>query len=280
VTPPRAQDGLLDCALHDEDALRLRPDGRSAGHIFATGGQCHPAAFVDEILQRNVIDQGMAIPRDARGMKTKAVTKPVEGLRSRKKAQQRVELLGAAAELLRDRGFDEMRIEDIANTANVSLKTVYNYFPSKQSILIELLREDRQRMLAAYEEIASNPPGDLAKALALIIHADIGDVVTARKKKLWRELLAAETKSHSKPGDEFEKNREVFKDFVRRILLHFRKKQELSSKVDIDVAVEMIYAIMAFNFRQYCATQSMTPDEFLAITKKQMNLMLMDWNRN
>lgn len=212
-------------------------------------------------------------------MKIQALTKPVEGLRSRKKAQQKADLLAAAAELLRDRGYDEMRMEDIATTADVSLKTVYNYFSSKQSILIELLREDRQRMLAAYEAIASNPPGDLAKALALIIHADIGDVITARKKKLWRELLAAETKSHSKPGDDFEKNREIFMDFVRRILLHFRKRQDLSSKVDIDVAVEMIYAIMAFNFRQYCATQSMTPDEFLAMTKKQMTLMLMDWSR-
>jgi AcrR family transcriptional regulator len=209
----------------------------------------------------------------------KTDTKPEEGLRSRKKARQRLDLLNAATDLLRDRGYEETRIEDIANAANVSLKTVYNYFPSKQSILIELLREDRKKMLGAYEEIASDPPDDLAKALSLIIQADIGDVTTARSKKLWRELLAAETRSHIKPGDEFEKNREVFLSFLRRILVHFRKKGLLSEKVSVDVAVEMIYGIMAYNFRQYCASDSMTPSDFLKVTRKQMNLLLMNWIR-
>jgi AcrR family transcriptional regulator len=199
------------------------------------------------------------------------------GLRHRKKQQQRNEILAAAMELLRERGYDKCRIEDIASVANVSLKTVYNYFASKQAILIELLRDDRLRIRGAYDEIAKAPPDDIAEALARLLHADVGDVVGADNKKLWRELLAAETRTHEKQGDEFEKNREIFTDYVRSILLHFRKCGKLSPAVRIDLAVDMIYAIMAFNFRQYCAIEEMTPAELLKTTRKQMKLLLAPW---
>jgi AcrR family transcriptional regulator len=157
------------------------------------------------------------------------------------------------------------------------MKTVYNYFPSKQSILIELLREDRLRAKSAYEAIASDPPSDLAEALARLIHADVGDVATPQSKKLWRELLAAETRSHEKPGDEFEKTRDIFLHYVREILVYFRKKEELSPRVSIPVAMKMVYSILAYNFREYCATESMTPEDLYAATKKQIKLLLIAW---
>ena len=181
-------------------------------------------------------------------------------------------------QLLRDRGYADCRMEDIANIANVSLKTVYNYFPTKQSILVDLLREDRLIMRSAYEEIANNPPDDLAEALSRIIHADIGDVITPQKKKLWRELLAAEIRTHESADDDFEKNRQIYTHYVKLILLHFRRKGKLSPKVNIDVAIEMIYGIMAYNFRQYCAIETMKPEDLLAVTRRQMKLLLVPWS--
>jgi AcrR family transcriptional regulator len=204
-------------------------------------------------------------------------TEPVPGLRLRKKAAQKAEILGAAMQLLERNGFDGCRIEDIANVANVSLKTVYNYFPNKKSILVDLLREDRLVMQSAYEEIIAKPPSDLAEALARIIHADVGDVVTPQKKRLWRELLAAEMRTHENADDDFEKNREVYTHYVKTILLHYRKKGKLSPKIDIDVAVHIIYGVMAHNFRQYCAIDDITPRDLLDSTRKQMKVLLMPW---
>lgn len=204
---------------------------------------------------------------------------PAEGLRSRKKAQQRIQILDAAMLLLRDRGYDRTRIEDVARVADVSLKTVYNYFPSKQALLIELLRADRARLLEAYEAVARNPPEDLAEALALILHADVGDAVTPENKLLWRELLAAETRSYSDPGDGFSQNRAVFKGFVRRILDHFMQAGTLSSHVDPVVAVDMVYSLLMFDFREYCANRDMTPDDFLDLTRRQTRLLVSGWLR-
>src|SRR3546814_5515919 len=74
-------------------------------------------------------------------------------LRVRKKQQQNADLLRIAVKLFRRRGYEQTRMEDIAVQASVSTKTVYNYFPTKQQLLIALLNQDRVRMQMAYEKV-------------------------------------------------------------------------------------------------------------------------------
>jgi AcrR family transcriptional regulator len=59
------------------------------------------------------------------------------GLREEKKRQQRSEILRAAIELLRERGYDETRVQDIVERVGVSEATFFNYFPSKEALLEE-----------------------------------------------------------------------------------------------------------------------------------------------
>jgi AcrR family transcriptional regulator len=79
--------------------------------------------------------------------------KDIPALRDRKKARQRVALLQAAAELFRERGYDRTRMEDIAILADVSTPTVYNYFATKQGVLVELLTQDRLDMQEPVEAV-------------------------------------------------------------------------------------------------------------------------------
>src|SRR3546814_3822764 len=119
-------------------------------------------------------------------------------LRVRKKQQQNADLLRIAVKLFRRRGYEQTRMEDIAVQASVSTKTVYNYFPTKQQLLIALLNQDRVRMQMAYEKVVSHPPDDPAEALALLIRADVGYVRSVEDKRLWREMLGAATQAHDR----------------------------------------------------------------------------------
>src|SRR5450432_2749303 len=61
------------------------------------------------------------------------------GLRERKKRLMRQQLSDTATELFLERGFDAVRVADVAAACGVSEKTVFNYFPTKESLLLDRL---------------------------------------------------------------------------------------------------------------------------------------------
>lgn len=60
-----------------------------------------------------------------------------EGLRERKKRQTRQHLSDVATGLFVERGFDAVTIAEIAEAAEVSVNTVYNYFPAKEDLFLD-----------------------------------------------------------------------------------------------------------------------------------------------
>ena len=59
------------------------------------------------------------------------------GLRERKKAETRTAIMRAVLRLALEHGLDAMTAEDIAEAANVSVRTFHNYFPSKEAALVD-----------------------------------------------------------------------------------------------------------------------------------------------
>ncbi|ADD45908.1 TetR/AcrR family transcriptional regulator [Stackebrandtia nassauensis] len=58
------------------------------------------------------------------------------GLRERKKDATRHRLMQAALDLFEERGFDEVSVAEIADAAEVSKKTVFNYFDAKEDLIL------------------------------------------------------------------------------------------------------------------------------------------------
>ncbi|WP_317985994.1 TetR family transcriptional regulator [Streptomyces sp. 5-10] len=61
-----------------------------------------------------------------------------EGLRERKKRLMRQRLTDTATEMFLEHGFDGVRVAEIAQACGVSEKTVFNYFPTKESLILDL----------------------------------------------------------------------------------------------------------------------------------------------
>jgi len=60
-----------------------------------------------------------------------------EGLRERKKRQTRQYISDVATGLFLDRGFDAVTVAEVAEAADVSVNTVYNYFPTKEDLFLD-----------------------------------------------------------------------------------------------------------------------------------------------
>ncbi|MHB1446369.1 MAG: TetR/AcrR family transcriptional regulator [Acidimicrobiales bacterium] len=57
------------------------------------------------------------------------------GVREDKKQKVRAEIISAAVDLFREKGFAPTRVAEIIERVGISEKTFFNYFPSKQAVL-------------------------------------------------------------------------------------------------------------------------------------------------
>jgi AcrR family transcriptional regulator len=64
---------------------------------------------------------------------------PGEGLRERKKRLMRQQLSDTATAMFLERGFDGVRVAEVAAACGVSEKTVFNYFPVKEALVMDRL---------------------------------------------------------------------------------------------------------------------------------------------
>jgi AcrR family transcriptional regulator len=79
---------------------------------------------------------------------------PNEGLRERKRRLTRQLISDAATAMFATRGFDNVKVAEVADRVGVSEKTVYNYFPTKESLVLDTADEAVERMARALRERA------------------------------------------------------------------------------------------------------------------------------
>jgi AcrR family transcriptional regulator len=121
----------------------------------------------------------------------------VIGRRERKKAQTRKALADAALELFLDRGYDQVGVKEVADAADVSVTTLFKYFPSKEALVFDQEDDVEAALVGA---VHGRPPGYT--------------VVDALREHVLRSV------SHGGPSDEFLRlieSEPVLRDYARRM---------------------------------------------------------------
>jgi AcrR family transcriptional regulator len=128
----------------------------------------------------------------------------VAGLRERKKQKTKASIQREALRLFKKRGYDETTIEDIAEAAEISPSTFFNYFPTKEDVVI--YDEYDPEVFAALMADTGRPLGESIRnaieAMAGIFEND-RDAIYERAKlslevpelraRTWEELEKAQT---------------------------------------------------------------------------------------
>jgi AcrR family transcriptional regulator len=107
-----------------------------------------------------------------------AVPRQPAGLRERKKEKTRQALASAAMRLFAERGYDATTVADIATAAEVSTRTFFAYFPSKEDVFFAGTRErlDLVRQAFAAHSGALPPLSAMRATLDQIIETASGDL--------------------------------------------------------------------------------------------------------
>jgi AcrR family transcriptional regulator len=88
--------------------------------------------------------------------------------RERKKQATRLALISAARELTLQRGLDAVTVDDIADAADVSPRTFFNYFSSKEDAIVGIPPAQSSALLAELlARTEDEPPLDALRAVVL-----------------------------------------------------------------------------------------------------------------
>jgi AcrR family transcriptional regulator len=96
------------------------------------------------------------------------------GLRERKKRFMRQQLSDAATEMFLERGFDAVRVAEVAEACGVSEKTVFNYFPTKESLILDRL----EGTVASLRSGLAQPGISPVEAALRILDGELGGMMS------------------------------------------------------------------------------------------------------
>ncbi len=127
-------------------------------------------------------------------------TEPPVSLRERKKQATRRLLRRAALGLVAERGLANVTVEDIAEAAEVSPRTFFNYFPSKEAVMFG---GDPDRTTQLRDGVATHAPGEPVIAALRAVLAQDAEVMADELRSLggdpadWmRRMKVARTDPH------------------------------------------------------------------------------------
>ena len=115
------------------------------------------------------------------------------GLRERKKLRTRAELSDAAFRLFAERGFDETTIEDIVEQVEVSPRTFFRYFDSKEDVVIGFFDDLGLELRAMLAGRPSDEPSFTA------LRAALGTLIDLYEERQDR-VVAAKRLAHETPS--------------------------------------------------------------------------------
>jgi len=108
------------------------------------------------------------------------------GLRERKKARTRRLIADVAGRLFAERGYEQVAVSEVAREAEVSEQTVYNYFRTKEQLVIDRDQRIQDRLV---DLIRTRAPGvSAAAAIRDFVLASV-DGIPSISPEIWRGEL-------------------------------------------------------------------------------------------
>jgi AcrR family transcriptional regulator len=134
------------------------------------------------------------------------------GLRERKKRRTRDALVDAAFDLFRRKGFDATTIDEIADLVEVSPRTFFRYFESKEDVALTLLDQQFSAVYVRFAERPSHEP-----------------VLTALRHAVVEMMTACEGGTGGFDAERFSCAQQVIKDSPA---VHARNLEMCTSRLD------------------------------------------------
>ncbi|MER9969702.1 helix-turn-helix domain-containing protein [Mesorhizobium sp. M0060] len=153
-------------------------------------------------------------------------------------------MLDAADALFRDQGYEETKIEEIAELASVASATVYNYFKNKPNLLMEIALRHIRAAVPERREFIANIPDDPMEGIIEFEKLLADQAVRHLTPECWRVVMSAQFVDTDGVAHRTARRLDLI---IRRqysaILADYQRKGRIRADVDISVLCDILIGI-------------------------------------
>ncbi len=158
-------------------------------------------------------------------------------IRELKKIQNRKKILDAATIQFKTRGFANTSVADIMNSSKLGVGTFYNYFNSKEEVLMSIVRE---LFMQVEEKLMAQKN---SSSLELLEFCAMNTAQLIEENRFILPLLASAVKHSDKP-EQLPKNLSPdFKKIFEEIIQRGQERGEIRSDIPKNLISEMFHSI-------------------------------------
>ena len=197
---------------------------------------------------------------------------PRSDRRERKRRQNRKKIVLAAVELFERRGYGGTTMEDVAAHADVGVGTLYNYFGSKEGLLLGVFEDAAEPLLVAGQRLVEEPGPDAESALLRLIEV-FEPLGTMFKKPVLREMVAAALVQPSERVEEFASLDVKFAAALGELVVKLAARGAVSADVDVEAAAIALYGALTVPLLLFLTVDDMDSAALRALVRRQVHVV-------
>lgn len=190
-------------------------------------------------------------------------------LREAKKEKTAKAILSAASSRFTADGIDSARMEEIAADAEVSVGTLYNYFGSKQALLMALFDAEVREMMT-HGSAATSDDDDPLVAVTHLFNAYM-DGMLGINPDLLREVLRFSL-GGGEAIHELARLDEELMSQLAELLMAYQKVGRINASAAVDDAVFLLYSILITELMIYLSLEETGPEAVRANIARRVQL--------
>ena len=185
-----------------------------------------------------------------------------KSLRKLQKQDRSNRILEVARTRFQNEGYGSVTIESIAAEAAVSAVTVYNYYETKANLLLALVKESDDRLIAQLNELADNLPNDIRDAVAEFGRIMRAHAMTYLAKSTWREVLAASILEGGKQfGATYRNLDQALIDLMSVMVKSYQGRGIVSRDIDADKLADTLFEMQNIRFFLFISDDTQSVEE-------------------
>jgi AcrR family transcriptional regulator len=192
--------------------------------------------------------------------------------RERKRLETRGKVVRSATELFEQRGYESTTMEDVAAHADVGIGTLYNYFGSKERLLLAAFEEASEPLFLAAARLVESPDSDPEAALVRLIEV-FEPLATMFKKSVLREMFAAALVQPSDRVEEFASIDVKFAASLGELLAKLAATGAVAAEVDIEAGAIALYGALAVPMLLYLSVEDMDRATLEQLVRRQVHIV-------